>query len=219
MSIGSVLGIRVQKAFLTNLDTGESKSFLFNPAELEETFGVNWQMFEAPGMSHKRPQFISGENMTWSLVALFDQLFYEKNRTTPVGAAVADPIFGHVSDLAPKPAAVSEKIPSEVEDWRAFILSLATPTRPRAGGVNAIAAAAPPKIHFEWPGLVSTTVRVKGGKFKHTMFRVGTARTRIYSLELQIFEDPAERLYSDDVRARGTIRNIVLSPFGFGATA
>lgn len=194
----------VEKAFFTDLSTGESKSFLFNPAELEEVFAVNWNMFEAPGMSHKKPQVVSCENLTWNLTAVFDQLVYEQGKARPPETSGAE---GGTIDLrdggGPRG---SVQGPSEVEDWRNFILSLAAMRRPRSGGLNRFAAASPTPVHFEWPGLVSTTVRIKSGKFKHTLFQVGTARPRLYSLELTIFEDPAERIYADDVRSRGTIR-------------
>jgi hypothetical protein len=195
---------RVEKAFLTDLETGESKSFLFNPAELEEVFEVNWNMFESPGMSHKRPQFVSSENLTWSFTAVFDQLVYERDKPRPPQSSAADVDTVDLQDGDGLAGTV--RGPSEVEDWRNFVLSLATPRRPKTGGVNRFASASPAPVHFEWPGLVSTTVRIKRGKFKHTLFQVGTARPRVYSLDLTLFEDPAERIYADDVRSRGTIR-------------
>jgi hypothetical protein len=171
MSISDALGSKVTKAFLTNLATAESKPFLFNPAELEEVFAVNYAMLESPGMSHKVLQFVSCENMTWKLVALFDELFYAKNATKPVSAATADPIFGTVE-----------------------------------GGLSQIAAASPPPVHFEWPSMISTTIRVRSAKFKHTIFCAGSARPRVFTVELDVFEDPAQRTYSSDVRSQGTIR-------------
>jgi hypothetical protein len=198
------LDMLVEKAFLTDLETGESKSFLFNPAELEEVFGVNWQMFESPGMSHKRPQAVSCDNIEWNLTAVFDQLVYERDKPRPpqLSAGEPDALDLHDGDGLSGTA----RGPSEVEDWRNFILSLAAMRRPRSGGLNRFAAASPTPVHFEWPGLVSTTVRIKKGKIKHTLFQVGTARPRVMAIDLAVFEDPAERIYADEVRARGTIR-------------
>lgn len=196
---------RVEKAYLTDLETGEAKDFLFNPAELEEVFGVNWTMFESPGMSHKRPQFLSCENLVWSFTAMFDQLVYEQDKVRPPRNGSVDPTTVDLQDGDGLRG--TARGPSEVEDWRNFILSLAAVRRPRAGGLNRFAGASPVPVHFEWPGLVSTTVRIKGGKIKHTLFQSGTARPRAGSLELTVFEDPAERIYADDVRSRGTIRS------------
>lgn len=195
---------RVEKAYFTDLETGESKSFLFNPAELEEVFAVNWNMFESPGMSHKVPQVVSCENLVWNFTAVFDQLVYERGKPRPaeIGAPDNQPVDLRDGDGGRG----TIRGPTEVEDWRNFILSLAAMRRPRSGGLNRFAAASPAPVHFEWPGLVSTTVRIKGGNFKHTMFQAGTARARVYALTLSIFEDPADRIFADDVRSRGTIR-------------
>lgn len=207
-SLSDVLGIPVTKSFLVDLTTGEAKDFLFNPAELTEVFGVNWNMFTSPGLSHKRPQFVDCDNMEWSMTALFDQLYYEQGK---VGAPPTNGPNTSTINLA------TGGLPSEVEDWRNFLLSLATPRRVPAGGKNRIAAASPTPVHFEWPGLVSTTVRIKGGTLKHTMFAQGTARVRIYSVDLKVFEDPAERMYADEVRKNGTIRSWASSsPSGRG---
>lgn len=199
--VSSVLGHRVAKAFLVDLTTGEAMEFLFNPAELEEVLSVKWNFFASIGGSHARPQFQYTENVRWTFTAFYDQLFYEfgKPRRPSNDSAGSTPTR---SD-SPLGAAG----PTEVEDWRNFIFSIGTPRRVTTGGANRIASASPTPLHFEWPGLVSTTIRLEKAKLKHTLFQVGTARARVYSVDFEVFEDPAERMYADDVRKHGTIRS------------
>jgi hypothetical protein len=204
----NTLGIFVQKAFLTNLDTGESKDFLFNPDQLEEVFGVKYAFHESVGMSHARPQAVVGLNARWTLNAIFDQLQYgvgspaARLATSAAGAATG----GIATIPSHDGGGLLSNGPSDVEDWRNFILSLCSFQRVPAGGGNKIRSQAPTVIHFEWPGFISTSVRIETAKFTHTMFRSISARPRIFTASLSIFEDPAERLYSDDVRKNGTLR-------------
>lgn len=193
------IGIKTAKVFLVDLTTTEAKEFQFNPAELGEVFGTKWVMFESPGLSHQRPQFVHTDTVRWKFTAIFDQFVYQQEKAQRRGGIGARLV-------RPADDALGVGGASEVESWRNFLISLTVPRRVPAGGTNRIAAASPTPVHFEWPGLVSTTIRVQTVSFAHQLFRSGSSRARLFTAALDVFEDPAERMYADDVRRYGTMR-------------
>lgn len=202
-SLGTILGVNTEKAFLVDLTTQEEKFFQLNPTELEEVFAVRWQMFESLGYSHQKPQFLRGENVRWRFTAIFDQALYDRDRKKSSQNSFVD---DSGNQLIPSAPALPPRAVSEVEDWRNFMVSLTKPRRVKAGGANQFGALSPAPVHFEWPGLVSTTIRVERATVRHTLFLDGKPRARIMNIAFEVFEDPAARLYADDARKNGTIQ-------------
>lgn len=184
--LSDVLNLRVVRGSLQNLETAERREFLLNPTELEEVYRTNWVKHRSPGLSHSRIQFGSGENAVIPLTLFYDQLMVNGTRTIP--------------DLDPEELESGREY--EVENHRKFLLSLCHPRRSQR-----IMAASPPPVLFSWPGMIRMRVRIEEIRFRHIMFKSGTPRPRIYVAEISMFEDPVDRIYSEDVRNQGTLRS------------
>jgi hypothetical protein len=61
---------------LVNVETGESKECLFNPAQLAEKVQVNWNRLAVPGLSHQVPQFQSTGNRSLTGVEFYLDRFF-----------------------------------------------------------------------------------------------------------------------------------------------
>ncbi len=51
---------------LVNMVTGVARTVQFNPAELEETIGVNYARLVVPGLSHTRKHFVNTDDVKFS---------------------------------------------------------------------------------------------------------------------------------------------------------
>lgn len=182
-SLHDLLSVKVEKAYLQNLDTGQLEPFLFNPEEFEERYRANYARHESLGLSHQRMQFLHGSNPQINLEVTYDQLVVDnRNRST------------------------LERLPSEAsindaEKWRRFILSLLPPRRSRI-----LKSASPPPVLFVWPGMISMRVRLTFARIRHRMFATRKPRARLYVASLVLEEEVLERYYSSDVIRRGTYR-------------
>lgn len=85
---------------------------------------------------------------------------------------------------------------------RRFLHSLCYSSR----SAQTVAQAVPPRVLFVWPTLISVSAVIVGLKFKFTDFSLGGAPIRM-TVSVEIDEVRDERLYSEDVRANGTIRS------------
>ena len=116
-SIRDILGVRVEKAFLQNLDTGRAERFLLNPAQLDETYKANYVRHDSMGLTHQQLQFVGNDNARIPLTVFFDQIIFDQLNLKRRGATERGKNSRHTSS------------PNEVEQWRRFIMSLLYPRR------------------------------------------------------------------------------------------
>lgn len=173
-----VLGKRVERGYLHNLETGRTQEFLFNPQKLTETYGGSWVRHEVPGLSYQPLVWMGGLNATFPLTLVFDQAtFTERN-----GGPNVNGVRG-------------------AESFRRFLISL---TQGNQGQL--IKATAPSPVLFYWPEMISMRVRVLTVSITHEMFEAGTPRPRYYVAEVEMEEDAQDRVYADDIINDGTLR-------------
>lgn len=168
---------RVEKAFLSNLATGTTVAFLINPAQLSEAYEALYARHASPGLSHRRLHYVGNPNATITMSAVYDQLILLE-RAGP----------GPVPRI-------------DARGYRRFLQSLLYPRRSES-----LNNASPPPVLFVWPGLISMRVRVIRLNFDHVMFQSGRPLPRIYTVEIELEEEPLERIFSSDVERSGTIR-------------
>lgn len=63
--------LRAPSMILVNMVTGEARDAQFNPAEFNETIGVNYAKLQVPGLSHTRRHFINTDDVKFDF-----ELFY-----------------------------------------------------------------------------------------------------------------------------------------------
>lgn len=74
-----------------------------------------------------------------------------------------------------------------------------------------VSGGAPPRLNFFWPNLIDLTCTLESLEFNHVRFnRKGDPIESVAIVTLEEIRDV--RLYSEDVRATGTIRSGTLSP-------
>lgn len=192
MSLRDYLDVKLDRAYLTNLDSDnqETKTFLINPAELEESYPTNWVRHSSPGLSHEPLQYMGSKNAQIPISAIFDQ--FTVNQEAPGLSLGTLAIRNQDVDIA-----------TEVEDWRMFLMSLNTPRVEMT-----IGSASPPPVLFVWPGLIEMRVRITDLRFRHMMFYSGRPRTRVFVADFTMEEDVPDgrRLTSLSVRVGGTTR-------------
>ena len=88
-----------------------------------------------------------------------------------------------------------------VADQRKFMLSLLVPRR----GASSVATGSPPRVLFFWPGLFSMTCRITKIEITHSWFDPDGSPA-VYRMKPAFEEARVTRLYSEDVRASGTVR-------------
>ncbi len=187
------LRVRIEKAFLQDLETGEFKTVAFNPAELQESYSANYARMASPGLSYQRLQFVGNENTRIPLNLYFDQVFLDEERRRPVEGFRSPNRYAYKN---PHVEAVND-----VEDWRRFLISMVMPRRAKK-----LSSASPPPILFSWPGMIAMRVRVMQLRFRHLMFSSKRPYPRIFVAEVALEEDAGGRVYSSDVRRVGTMR-------------
>lgn len=92
----------------------------------------------------------------------------------------------------------------DIQQARNFLQSMCYPQR----GSGNIASAAPSRLQFVWPGMISLTAVVNSLKFKHKRFAwTGVdLKSTLFVVSMKIEEIRDTRLYADDVLNRGTQR-------------
>lgn len=185
------LKVRVDKAFLQNLDTGETAEFLINPAELDEAYEAKYRRHGSLGLSHERLQFVGNTNVRFNLQVLYDQLVFDGRTQRTVAGQVTE--VGRSSRHS--------DTPNEADKWRRFIQSLLYPRK-----AQKLPSASPPPVLFFWPNWISMRVRLMKASFRHQLFMSGTPRPRIYTATLVIEEEPMDRIFSEDIQRTGTNR-------------
>ncbi len=189
--IDNMFEFRVTRGFLKNLDTDVTSTFLFNPAQLEESYVANYTRHASVGLSHKRLQFEGNENWASTLTLIFDQLVFDSRRG-------GDANSGPLPSSRPKR---QTKVVNDVDTWRRTLVSFLYPRRSRS-----LHQASPPPVLFFWPNMITMRVRVVSATFRHTQFEVGIPSPRIMSAAVSLEEEAMDRIYSQDVLRAGMIR-------------
>lgn len=187
-SLADILQRKVERAFLQNLHTGRSETFLVNPSTLDESYEARYKRHGSIGLSHERLQFVGNTNVKWPIEVFFDQLVFE-NRKARTGVSKKGDKTRHTNE------------PNDVERWRRFLISLVYPRR-----AQRLPQASPAPVLFFWPGMISTRVRVMKVSFSHALFETGTPRARAYTARIMLEEEPLERIFADDILESGTFR-------------
>jgi len=173
------LGIRVDKGFFQNLDTGDIATFLFNPSQVEERHSPKYVFHGSLGLSSERMQFVGNKNDAFSMDLIFDQLVYDRQRAAgELGIGAGD-----------------------VEIWRRTLKSYCYPRRSQGLG-----QASPPPILFHWPGLLNIRVRLTDLTLRHVQFKSGSGSPRIMIASVVLTEEPCGRLFSEDMMRLGAHR-------------
>ncbi len=180
-SIRDVLSPRIVRGYLQNLATNQTNEFLFNPAELEESYKPNYVRRGSVGLSHQRLHYVGNENTKIPLTLVFDQLVFSERR-----------------GVGGRPTSTSR---NDVEFWRRSLLALVYPRRARL-----LSNAAPPAALFYWPRMINMRVRVMSLVFRHIQFETGLPKPRIMIAQIELEEEPLERIFSEDMLRKGTIR-------------
>lgn len=67
------------KGWIKNNVTGETKSFMFNPTELEYSRSITYSDITSPGMCYPGTQFVKGESRSFSVeLFIYDRPFTKK---------------------------------------------------------------------------------------------------------------------------------------------
>lgn len=199
--IQEVLGKRVERGFLMNLDNNERGEFLFNPRQLEEIYEVKYSRAEVPGLSYEPMHFTGLKNTQIPLTLYFDEVVAQERK----GPTAAARQLVREREMRRRRVIEAIKGPggpvNDVDRYRRFLMSLATPRKTQRLG-----AASPPPVLFYWPEMITMRVRITRLHFTHQVFEVGTPRTRIYTVQVSLEEDALERIYSEDRMRYGAQR-------------
>lgn len=187
-AISEILGRKVEKGYLQNLDDGTIRTFLTNPEGFEEAYEAMYVRHPSPGLSHEPLQYMGNKNARIPLTLIFDQLIFNEQK----GRVARRNVGGDRNDVRPV---------NDVEQWRRFLLSLLYPRRGQR-----LANSAPPAVLFSWPGMISMRVRIMKIRFRHLQFKSGRPLPRIMTANIEMEEDPLERMYSGDMITYGTLR-------------
>ncbi|MFI5302405.1 MAG: peptidoglycan-binding protein [Polyangiales bacterium] len=74
----SNFGVRPVRCLLINVESNESIQCLFNPTQLSEKIGVNWNRVSVPGLSHQLLQYQSTSNRQLGGVEFYLDRFYAR---------------------------------------------------------------------------------------------------------------------------------------------
>jgi len=183
-SLRSILGGRIDRGFLTNLDNGRENPFLFNPSELREKYRANYARHGAPGLSYERLQFLGNPNTLIPLTLVFDQVVFNERK----GGTGAAPGGGIVAE-------------NDVLAYRQRLLELIYPRRGQR-----LATASPTSVLFVWPGMISMRVKIIELEFRHVEFQARRPIPRIMVAQVNMEEDVESRIFSEDMALHGTLR-------------
>ena len=169
---------QLPKMELHNLVSGEWLRAQYNPAELEETVGVEWQKQSVVGMSHKPLQYTATDNAGFGFELVLDALEeVQANRQAKLRGV------------------------DYLEDARRFLLHLCYAPKTTKG----VRGAAPPRVLFYWPRFISLTCVVTQLSFRYTRFsNLGQPVATVCKVSLSEIRDV--RLTSEEVRKRGSLR-------------
>lgn len=182
------LSPQMSRAFLLNLENNQKFEFLFNPDTLEENYEPKYTRHSSIGLSHERMQYVGNKNTKIPLEVVFDQLVYDERD-------IVDSIF---DEIGGGPEVRPQNV---VERRRRELLEL---IYPRKG--SSLVSASPPPVLFHWPGMINMRVRITSLKFRHRMFAAVTLMPRIMVAQIELEEEPLERIYSEDALRNGTYR-------------
>lgn len=98
-------------------------------------------------------------------------------------------------------ALAGEGSPERLDDARRFILSLAYARR----GASDVLTGGPSRALFLWPALFALTVSIRSIETEMKRFNVAGQAT-LLKAAIEFQESRRRRLFSEDVRAKGTIR-------------
>jgi hypothetical protein len=170
---------------IMNVNTAVSIEAQFNPTELDEDLGVDWNRLAVLGLSHKPMQYLQTDNEKFSFELAFR------------GSAKPSGNF---------PVAASGN--PDVAYARRFLKSLCYSSR---NSPATIVGGAPPRVLFVWPsstvvGFISLTCVITHLHFHHTLFAKAGDPSH-FGCKVDIEEIRDFRLYSEDVLSMGTARS------------
>lgn len=188
-----ILGTRPEKAYLMDLDSGEERKFLINPAQLKESYAPRYARLKVPGLPHERMQWSGGSNTQIPLTVYYDELIFalQKNQGDR-----------KVTDRATKARQTNLPLKGSAEDFRRFLISLQAPRR-----LGRLVNGAPPPVLFVWPGIITMRMRVTKVDITHQLFEPISAHPRAYVAEIVMEEAPLGRITSQGTFRRGTHRS------------
>lgn len=173
---------------LANLETGDAITAQFNPDELEEELGVNFERLEILGLSHKPLQYKNTDNHALSFDLGFDGVSARLVDVSREGAGFgAGGAFGNAA--------------ASIDFARSFMLHLCYPRK----GAQDVAGGGPPRVFMFWPNFISLTCRITKLKFKHRRWARSMAPV-LFTATVTIEEARDVRLFSEDVLEKGTQR-------------
>ncbi len=188
-----LLGVKVEKGFLQNLDNGQINQFLFNPVQLEERHKPKYVFHPSPGLSHERMQYVGNKNVVIPLELIFDELVFARAR-----AAAGISRF----DVQGTQILEGIRTGNDVEIWRRRLMEITYPRRNR----GSILQSSPPPVLFNWPGMFNMRVRVTDLRMRTVQFKTGRPAPRIMIANVVLTEEPCGRLFSEDMMRLGTFR-------------
>lgn len=185
-SLQDALNVKIVRGYLQNLDNGRSIEFLFNPLQFAESYRAQYASMDSPGLSHVPVHFVGLDNTKIPLTLMFDELvFLDRDSRN--------------EKFSRSPARGAQ---NNVDLVRRKFLEIIYPRRARQ-----IRAASPPAVNFYWPRMISMRCRVAALTFRHIQFFSGTPLPRIMAVDVELFEQPIDRIYSDEmVDGYGTFR-------------
>lgn len=165
---------------LANLNDGVVLTAQYNPTEIEEELGVNYNDLDVLGMSHKPQQYKNTNNHRVQFTLRFDALTIRDAQ-----GSLGIPTQG-----------------ANINNARRYLLSLCYAPR----GAQDILGGAPPNVLFFWPNLFSLRAKIRRVRIRHFHFASSNAATGRFDADIELHEMRDLRLVSEDVFANGTVR-------------
>ena len=175
-----------ERMYIQSVDRPEEKvEAQFNPEKLKETFGVDWQKFRIPGLSHQRLQYGSANNVEYRFELYFNAAAGWSMRDTG----------GVTSDIGASLVAKNLAARNQLSAWR---------LRRREEVLGAIGDTQ--RLLFVWPNFISLTCVLVSAEIEYTAFNL-IGQPTCFRVEVLLEEIRDVMLYAEDVLASGTQRS------------
>lgn len=182
--------VPVAKGSLSSLSSlfgsnnAESKDFLFNPTTLEERYTPEYARLDPIGYPQKPLHYIGSQNPIYNIELFLDEVEFIKRGVEPQSLGLV------------------ETAPTNIEDYRRFLISLTYPSGTNNGSINI----PPAKVLFIWPNMLEMICVIRDLSFSHKEF-LPNGSSRMYTADLVLEATLENRLFTSS-RLRSIISNV-----------
>jgi hypothetical protein len=175
---------RPERMTLANLETGDVITAQFNPVEIKESLGVNFERLEILGLSHKPLQYKNTDNLQIQFDLGFDAISERDVVFTTSAPADGDNVGVNATGGA-----------------RKFLLHLCYPRK----GAQDVSRGGPPRVYMFWPNLYALTCRIVKLELEHRRFALSMDPVN-FTAKVSIEEASSVRIFSEDILGSGTLK-------------